>query len=81
MTKADPSFLRDCVAAIAAAPFDQVIDVAEQCGLQVRDKGYTGYLTSGYGIRAQTTAGPQQSVQAWARKVEAAFGRTAGDTA
>lgn len=78
MTKTDPSFLLDCAAAIASAPFDEVLDVAERCGLRVRDKGYVGYITTGYGIRAQTTAGPQQSVQAWARKVEAAFGRSWG---
>lgn len=81
MTKATPDFLIDCAAAIAAAPFDEVLDVAERCGLRIKDHGYTGYSTTGYGIRAQTTAGPQQSVQAWARKVEAAFGRTAGDAA
>lgn len=81
MTKTDPGFLINCAEAIAAAPFDQVLDVAERCGLLVRDNGYTGYSTRGYGIRAQTTAGPQQSVQAWARKVEAAFGRAARDPA
>ena len=79
MTKVDPSFLLDCAAAIAAAPFDQVLDVAERCGLRVRDNGTGGYIAVGYGIRAQRSECREKAVQAWGWKVEDAFGQRAAE--
>lgn len=80
MTKIDPSFLIDCAASIAAAPFDDVLAVAERCGITVRDLG-SAYLASGYGIRAQRSECREKAVMAWGWKVEEAFGRTAGGDA
>ena len=78
MSKADPAFLLDCAAAIAAAPFDELLDVAERCGIRVHDnRGSSAYFAVGYGSRAQRSDGPQRAVQAWGWKVEEAFGRTA----
>lgn len=77
MTKTDPSFLIDCAAAIAAAPFDQLLHTAEICGIKIRDNGTGGYIATGYGIRAQRSECREKAVQAWGWKVEEAFGRTA----
>lgn len=76
MTKTDPSFLLDCAAAIAAAPTDELLEVAERCGIRIEDNASGRCLATGYGIRVRRGT-RREAVQAWAWKVKDAFGRSA----